>query len=247
MKKNLRTQRPKALKAAPTGRGVATERILSALSEEFPTVHDRESFLSSAALARQFGKKVGGLNEAERTSASRTLGRLISDGAVRESLFLKRDQDRVDHTGVGLVSISINLDRLTQERDYWPEKHAKWQDEHSRWTTTHEGPEPLEPLIPKQEAIVKRIIENTRTWSVQTEYKYRLVLVNISIVHGSSDFDILILVLYYNNDQYMSYIRDVIQRVPFIQKTHTMQIGAWEGFPEIGQSALQSLSRLPPV
>jgi DNA-binding Lrp family transcriptional regulator len=211
-------------------RGAATERILDALAEEYPNVHNRDSFINSTALARKF-KKTGELSEPEKTSASRTLGRLISEGIVRETLFLQGSKPKVDLKGAGLVSVSINLDRLSQE-------HKRWKGDLSKGISSAK-PEPT------QEVIVEDIIENTRAWNSNSDDKHRLLLINISIVHGSGDFDLLILVLYRNYDEYMRYVRDVIQRVEFVQKTHTMQIGGWEGFPEIEKPIVTKLKMQP--
>jgi ATP-dependent Clp protease adapter protein ClpS len=48
----------------------------------------------------------------------------------------------------------------------------------------------------------------------------------------------LLSILYKDNDTFMKYVREVLQRASCVQKTHTMQIGTREGFPNLGRSAL---------
>ncbi len=239
MRKKTKDVQKKIKERLRTPRGEVTERILAGLAEEFPIPHNRASFIDSEALTRRYGKKLGELTRKEKTSANRTLGKLIAEGAISESLFLKREDPRVNLPVAGLVSISINLDRLTQAREEWPVEREKWKQDYEQWKKTKIGPAPEEPLEPNQEGIIRRIIQRSKKWGARSsENPFSLLLISISIVHGSSDFDLLVIVLFKNNDEYMQYVRDVIQQVPFVQKTHTMQIGAWFGFPEIGHARI---------
>jgi hypothetical protein len=230
-----------------TRRGAATERIISALADASPAVHDRQSFLISQALARQFGKDGGALSPQDARVAARTLGRLIAQGIVGEALFLRANHQKVNLTGAGLVSVSIDLTRLSDAWNKWKDEYQSWRAINTAWLENRSGPKPEEPPVePSQELLVAKIIADTRAWLAgylrESKNQLPLILRDISIVHGSNDFDLLIYVLYRDTDEFMRYIREVIQRAPFVQKTHTMQIGTWEGFPDIGRSALRTSS-----
>jgi hypothetical protein len=219
-----------------TVRGEATQRLVTAVALEFPRLHSVDSLLETDSFVRQL-KKRGKLGSREKKVARRTLGRLMSKTRlIREALYIDLADDRVKLAGAGLVSASVNLSQLT---DAW----HKWSE--------NNGPPENEP---KQEMIVSEIVANTKKW-VQDRMKEPvkkgeenltnkcpLVLLDISIVHGSNEIDILMTVLYRESVQFMKYIREVIQRARYISHTHTMQLGTREGFPEIGRSAMPSIA-----
>jgi hypothetical protein len=227
------------IKRQRIARGLATERILAALADEFPRVHDRDSLVNSTAMAHRFNKESGEeLSAREKHIIRRTLGRLISKELVGEALFPKGGGDKTNLRNAGLVSVAINLDRLSQARKEWSRKHDAWQKDHENWLKEKIGPEPIEPLEPNQEGIVGELIDATHLWCLkQNSTSPPLIILGIYIVHGSSDFDLLMSILYRDHEEFLQYIRDIIQRTDYVQKTHTMQIGGWEGFPDIHRSS----------
>lgn len=219
-KKNLDKQR--------TPRGDNVRSILSSLAQEFPYRHSREDFLAKLYPSRLKG-------------AARTLGALMAQRSrkgskkkqqVGESLHLVNGP-AVGLDFAGLVSATVNLVELTNDWRLWREqKDAQGESR----------PEP------NQELIVLKIIEETGRW-IETEIKNNpqntklnnrcpIVLLDVSIIHGSSEIDLLLTILYRSNEDFMRYVREVIQRANHIQGTHTMQIGMRIGYPSIGPASL---------
>jgi hypothetical protein len=192
----------------------AAERILRALASEFPKLHDRQSFLDSAALKAWYEKEGETLSDNERQAVARALSRLISDGSISEVLWPNGASDKVQLSEQGMIAVSVNLGSLREERLAW-EGHR-------------EGPEP------SQERIVTEIIGRTRPW-IEANLdggKLPLLLVNASIIHGSNAFDILISAQYRNPYNLLRYTREVVQVAPHVAGTHTMLVAQNYGFPD---------------
>jgi hypothetical protein len=193
----------------------ASERILRALAAEFPRLHDRQSFLDSAALKAWYEKEGGGpLSENERQAVARALSRLIADGGVAEVLWPNGNSDKVQLPEQGMIAVSVNLGSLREER--------------LAWEASRQGPEP------SQERIVTEIIDRSRGW-IEANLdagKPPLLLVNASIIHGSNAFDILISAQYRNPYNLLRYTREVVQVAPHVAGTHTMLVAQNYGFPD---------------
>jgi hypothetical protein len=215
----------KLVKSGPhqqTQRGEASERILFALAADAPALHDRSSFLKSAALKHEYRK--GGDEEQELTvkeqnAIMKTLGRLIAGGAIGEVLILRGNHSKVELGEAGLVAISISLTSMKKDFEEWK-------------TNGHVNGNYREPT---QENVIHEILTLSRIWleKKRGNGEINIYPVNISIVHGSSAFDILITVLYRHSQDFMQYVREVVQRASHVDGTHTMQISSSRGFPDI--------------
>jgi hypothetical protein len=201
------------LTSARTPRGAASQRIIRALADVFPEVVSRKRFLESDALARNLGKAPGEkLNDSEKAAAAKTLGRLIESEVVGELLFLRQPEAKSGGAGAGLIAISVSLTSLKQAWESWRTNGA-----------------PADVLEPNQEWVIREIVKGSKSW-VETiqeksgEDSIPLIFRDISIVHGSESFDILVFLLYNNQDEFLQYVREVIQKIPHIERTHTMQI-----------------------
>lgn len=215
------------------GRGEATARIVAALANESPRVHGRQSFLNSESLARQFGKAA--LSEAEKNSVSKTLGRLIANNTVGEILYLRQT---TGFAGEGLVGVSVSLTSLH-------DRHEKWRKDCDKKNEDRQIREE-----PTQEWIAREILRGSKAWvdkkrreqenqqslksgdeaSVMDPYAaIPLIVRDINIVHGSGSFDLLVSVRYRHPDIFLEYVRKVVQKVPCVESTQTMQIASSEG------------------
>jgi DNA-binding Lrp family transcriptional regulator len=217
-----------------TPRNEVTRRIVGALADALPDVLDRDELRDSAELARRFKKTRDKFLPKEKRDAMRTLGRLVGNGLVGEALFLRGE--KVGARNIGLVAVSIDLVRLTYEWSRWDRRTKKYE----AWVIQgKKANEPTKPETePNQESIVEEIIQRTKAWLIENDeldensdrLRLPLLLQDVSIVHGSSTFDILMTVRYRSSDKFMKYIREVVQRVGCVRSTHTMQVGLRRGF-----------------
>lgn len=192
-------------------------KIVAALAETLPRAMTRREFLESSELAAKFGKEK--LTAREVAGAAKALGLLIKNGEIEERLIISPR----GHYGAGLVAVSVSLSSL---RDEW------------RSAQRHSGDAPSSMKLATQECIVQKIIDDTKVWvrsaSIIDEHVSEendpfkdtvpIVIRDINVVHGSESFDILMFVLYRRQKEFLTYIREVVQRVPCVERTHTMQI-----------------------
>jgi hypothetical protein len=198
----------------------SSERILRALAAEFPRLHDRQSFLASPSLLKYFEKESGeGLTELERQAVAKALTRLVGDDAISEILWPQGHSAKVHLPEQGMIAVSVDLSSLREEK--------------LRWEAHPEGAEPT------QERIVAEIIDRSRKWIEQNsdEGSLPLLLSNVSIIHGSNAFDILVSASYRNPYELLRYTREVIQIVNHVAGTHTMLVAQSYGFPNFGKPA----------
>ncbi len=204
-----------------TAKGEAFDRLLLALVAQSPMRPDREKLISSQALAAAHRTPEGleaalksvhrdefvDLSETEKRNAAKALGRMVSSGALREVVIPNGSDERVNLKESGLIAVSVSLPVLNAEHDAW-EKSGKI------------GPEP------NQEWLAQEIRDRTIDWIVseREDHGIPLFLKDVLIVHGSSSFDLLILVMYRSSRDFMAYVREVIQRVRGVLGTQTMQI-----------------------
>lgn len=241
--------RPKS--SAQTRRGEASERIIHALAAEFPKMHTRSSFLRSSALLSRFNKKEGEmLSRNEVRAVSKTLGRLIGDKAdplsraVSEILWLRGTAQRVGLPEAGLIAVSVDITTLREEE--WLRTKLPREDLENP-TSAMRGPFlPLERK-PTQEGIVDEIIVRSRAWAADhmADGKLPLLLTNVSIVHGSSVFDILINTSMKDEESLLRFTREVIQRIPHVRGTQTMLVSEGYGFSNVSDSLRQAEGAAP--
>jgi hypothetical protein len=232
------------LLGSQTRRGQASDRILQSLALEFPNLHSRASLMKSQALRSKYGRDEDGLDEREVRAASKTLGRLIADGAVAEVLVLSGLSAKVLLPFAGLIAVSVDLVSLRSSWVLWGNRAAGAQDPIA---AEFSGPG-LADMQPSQEQIIGEITHRSQKWIADsvTDGNVPLALNNISIVHGTGDFDILISAAYKDPQQFNLFAREVIQRIPHVARTHTMQIARNFGYPgvvgfdSVGQLAARS-------
>lgn len=203
-----------------TAKGEAFDRLVLALVAQSPKRPERSTLISSPSLAaahRSFTNtdailggdehKLQALSETEKRNAAKALGRMVSSDALREVVIPNGLDERIDLPESGLVAVSVSLPVLNADYDAWVEGGRN-------------GPEPTQELLAEtiRDLTVKWIIEN------RDELGIHLFLKDVWIVHGSTSFDMLVLVMYRSSRDFMSYVREVVQRVRGVLGTQTMQI-----------------------
>ncbi len=203
-----------------TAKGEAFDRLLLALVAHSPKRPERQALVSSTFLAAVHSSladadaildaennKGFALSEAEKRNAAKTLGRMVSSDALREVVVPNGLDERINLPESGLVAVSVSLPDLNADHIAWISGGRK-------------GPEPT------QELLADTIRDNTVRWIIdnRSETGIPLFLKDIWIVHGSTSIDMLILVMYRSSRDFMSYVREVVQRVRGVLGTQTMQI-----------------------
>ncbi len=218
--------------AGQTKRGEASERLIHALAAEFPSIHSRQTLVESDSLRRRFGKGPNEpLSDKEQRAVSKTLGRLIGDATISESLWLHGNDDKVALRAVGLIAVSVDIASLRQAWIVWQKAHRTEEASGEGRSSDELGRDPE----PTQELIVSEIILKSREWIGDNTVngKLPLALTNISIIHGSDAFDILITAISADVQHFLQYTREVVQRADHVAGTHTMQIAQSYGFPKL--------------
>jgi hypothetical protein len=242
-------------------RGDRTEALLTALAQQFPAVVGRDDFLGTftgperTGAAKTLGVLISGTKRRKDEKRTRP--------PVGEALYLRGGDERVGLHNRGLVSLTVNLTQLSATWRTWDEWQRESRKHQRDWNAWKDGkgeepehlkkPEGLSEHEPTQEWIVNNILKAHNEWvrnylENEPERKARrtrrdpynrcpVVILDASIIHGNSAFDILITVLYRDNNQFLQYIREVIQRAPCIAGTHTMSIAWRTGFPETDRKA----------
>ena len=221
---------------AQTKRGEASERILHALAAEFPKLHSRQSLIDSRSLRARMGKAEDeGLSDKEQRAVAKTLGRLIGDNSISEVICLRGQDEKVLLPAAGLIAVSVDLGSLRKAWSEWREREEAWQVDHAQWTQNRSGSEPQRPREPTQNAMVQEIIDASTDWVQRNivEGKLPLSLTNVSVIHGSNAFDILITASYRDAHKFLQYTQEVVQRIEHVEGTHTMQIARSYGFPDV--------------
>jgi len=93
--------------------------------------------------------------------------------------------------------------------------------------------------------LVEEVIARSRNWSRSNTEDGHLpiLLTNVSIVHGSNSFDILINVSMKDEESLLRYAREVVQRIPHVKGTQTMLISEGYGFSDISDSVQRAQPR----
>jgi hypothetical protein len=194
------------------------DKIIKAIASDHPLkFHDRDSLLRSDTLklaleADQKNKTAG------PKSVRKGLFRVKSE-AVREVLVLEQDHPRVNLPEMGMVAISVSI--------------ASLNNEHKKWLKSKRQTEPT------QELILHRIITSAKKWIDEELPQGKsaglpLLILDASIIHGSSSFDMLITVLYRELVHFTRFVREVVQRTDHVNSSQTLQIPFRIGFPKLG-------------
>lgn len=136
----------------------------------------------------------------ERDNASKTLGRMIKRGQLREQLVINPDFEANELTGRGLVLVRVDV----------PGIRKALQDGRREEERGGQG------------AIFDDIVQRTDHWlrgPLGNEVP-RIALLDCSIVH-SADFDIMVSVLFHDHREFFSYVRQVIQATEHVSATQT--------------------------
>ena len=206
---------------APTRKGEAFNRLLTALAAIMPRRPERSEFVDSAELAIAHSSRLrlaryidhprgdaqASLPESRKRNAAKAVGRMISAGAFKEVIVPNGDHKNINLPESGMIAVSISLSELNAQYNRWIEGGQT-------------GPKP------SQEVIADNIRKQSLLWSLEKAETQDLpiLLRDIWIVHGSGAFDMLVMVMYRTSDDFMTYVRDVIQRTEGVLNTHTMQI-----------------------
>ena len=205
----------------PTQKGEAFGRLLTALAAIAPQRPERSQFINSVELASAHTSRdrlwryiaspdssgKASLTESRKRNAAKAVGRMISAGAFREVIVPNGKHPKVNLPESGMIAVSVSLSELNAL--------------HSRWVEGGKiGPKP------SQELIAENIRTQSLLWALDNSGTNGLpvLLKDIWIVHGSGSFDMLVMVMYRQSDDFMTYIREVIQRTEGVHNTHTMQI-----------------------
>lgn len=208
--------------------GDATDRVVRALALESPKLHDRDSFLKCDSIREEFGDQLS----ARIPSIKKAISRLTYGPrkGVKEVLWLSGNDPRVGLPAAGLIAVSVDIGSLRQE--------AWLREERARAVAEGRTPPPalgdeLPPhREPTQEALMDEIVARSHEWIRDHIQRGSLpiAITNINIVHGSDVFDIVVNVLLAAPDDLLRYTRDVIQRIPHVRGTHSMQLSSGYGF-----------------
>jgi hypothetical protein len=172
-----------------------------------------------------------------RAAIAKTLGRLVHDGYLVENLALgahprsARDSARTKrHRGYVAVTVSPSSIRDARLRKDEPIKSqedlVQYIAEHTlRWRPDGSTASPLRGDS-DAESVSKR----------EPRWPREIILLDIAITH-SADWDILISVSFTEADDFMQYVREVIQMTPHVTGTQTMFVA--QSIAQIMESAQQ--------
>jgi hypothetical protein len=171
---------------------------------------------------------VSGSKAAFRGSIAKTLGRLIHDGYLEESVTIADNPpSRRDTQGGrrhrGYVGVNLDPTSIRVEAE-----NAKASGK----LTHHPGDRPT-----SQEEVVAKIAFETPEWKTLIKeselgsggrkpreatptWPHEIILLDVAITHGAGR-DLLISVSYQNQDEFMRYVRKFIQMIPHVTNTQT--------------------------
>lgn len=226
----------------PVRRDDARARVNRALVACGPTRLSKSKFLNSVSLAqmhqlanrrgdqngsgageRRLTRDVDALQKNERESYAKSLTRAIKGEVFCESLAPTGKEFGL--TQVGLVAVSVSVPELKaiefEERGSFKLKIHGDLSEGDFCSSEYLDRDSTKRDL--QASLVKEIIFRTGAWSGEFEGAHPPVYIKaIWVVHGSSDYDILINVLYNETEMYMKYVRRVLQSIEGVEGTQTM-------------------------
>ncbi|MDB4020155.1 hypothetical protein N9491_06035 [Planktomarina temperata] len=196
---------PQSLK---TEKGTASRRISHALAHLAPTRPTRNEVLDSDYLREAHQTPRGEkLSAAEKAAANKTIGRMIMNGTLKEVIVPNADENAINLPETGLVAVSVSLLEINKAFEIWKENGGIGES-------------------PNQAAIANDLRTQSSEW-LKSNYNDRdlpLFVKDIWIVHGSTSFDMVIVVLYEESNIFLAYIREVVQRTWGVNGTQTMMI-----------------------
>jgi hypothetical protein len=221
MRGKIRTPR---VRRAPT-----QQKIIAALARDYPMrLHNKNTVLQTKILEGE-----------NQDSVRKSLGGRA--GPVREVLLLRRTHERVMLPEMGIVAVSVSIVSLNAAHEQWKVAGgAAWRKKYRAWKRLERGEEPR-PATPEpsQERILDAIVSAAHAW-IDEELApsndsegVQLMVLDGSIVHGSGSFDLMITVLYRRSEHFTRFIREVVQRIPHVSATQTLQVPYRVGFPNI--------------
>ena len=183
----------------------ATARLIEAYKKMMPSAVAKRGLLDSeelAALHPVVGKD-GHLTEVQSKAAAKTLGRKtgkVGNEPFVEALIPNGRSKDLNLPDSGLVAISIDIGQLNLIRNEKPELG-----------------------INSQQDIAFTILSDSQNW-LQDMRETDILITGLAIVHGSREFDMLLSVKYRLMEDFANFIQNVVQRVPCVRGTHTMQV-----------------------
>jgi DNA-binding Lrp family transcriptional regulator len=218
-------------------------------------MHSKASFLACQSLRDEHRKNPNDeepappLTSNEAKAVAKTLGRLLGGErrpAISEVLWLHGKDDRVGLPEAGLIAISVDITTLREEK--WLRENFSKEKRQFDPESAMRGPFLPDDTASTQEGIVKEIIERSKRWAKTNRTSHLatedgsdsgrlpILLTNVSIVHGSSAFDILINISMRDEDALLRFTREVIQQIPHVRGTQTMLVSQGYGFSDLQRS-----------
>jgi hypothetical protein len=159
-----------------------------------------------------------------RAAIAKTLGRLIHDGTLTENLTIGERPQSAKTKGNpkrhrGYVALTVSTSGI---RDARKGPHKEQSED-----------------VTSQEQVIRWIANKTKEWNPDGEgspendgprveskgthirWPREIILLDIAITHSSA-WDMLISVSYREADEFMRYVRDVVQMAPHVVSTQTM-------------------------
>jgi hypothetical protein len=145
-----------------------------------------------------------------RSAAAKRLGRLIRHHDLEERLVVNGfKNDRLP--GRALVGLGVNIEALRAESA----------------ASTKE-------VFITQEDVIEALVRRTREWAtqrVQRASALTISLLDVKIVHGAPDFDLLLTILFRRDVDLTDYVRQVVQNTWPIRASSTMLIAYSRAYP----------------
>ena len=185
---------------------LAVAHALAQLAPQRPTKDDILDVLAPK------DKAANSMQETKnREAAAKTLSRMITRKQLKEVVVPIPDQSGLNLAETGLVAVSISLTELNNKKKAW------FRDKESGLLVGDE---------PSQVNLAQDLRVSSRDW-LNTKFRGEplpLFVKDIWIVHGSTSFDLIIVVMYRESKDFLNYIRDVVQSIDCVDSTQTMLI-----------------------
>ena len=162
-----------------------------------------------------------------RASIAKTLGRLIHDGTLMENLSIgdrpKPASNSSHSRSRGYVAVTVNPASIRKARDSrdlnkGASKDLVSQDEVIQWIAKHTtdwDPNGAVRDLPRYES---RPVDSGKP---DIRWPREIILLDIAITHSAA-WDILVSVSFRVADNFMKYVREVVQMAPHVTGTQTM-------------------------
>jgi hypothetical protein len=168
-------------------------------------------------------------NASSRKAAARRLGRLVSEGAVVETLSLWQSRTLPLRTSA-LVTLQVDHEGLRKDFETLKEDQARKVGHRS----TAKSPRPLAqeqlPPLPALELLIWALLRKTSTWVTENESRVDpkptlplVVVLDACILHGGA-FDIMLSALASEPRYLMRWVREIVALTPHVSACQTIQI-----------------------